>query len=509
MPTCARYAICLGFLLLRSLAPAWCQPFGIQVVDKTTRRGVPLVELTTVNNVRYITDSNGFVAMDEPGLEGLRVFFHMKSHGYTFPRDLFGSFGSALQVKAGTVATVEAERVNIAERLYRITGEGIYRDTVLLGRKAPLRKPLLNAGVFGQDSVQAVPFGGRVYWFWGDTNLPQHPLGVFQSTGATSPLPGKDALDPDKAIDLTYFTGADGQARGVCDRAGNNPIWLEGLLTLRDGGSEKMLARYTRMKDLGTVLEHGLVLWDAKLERFVKHAPLDLADQVRCPRGHPVRWRDGGADCFLFPTPFATVRVRADLASLADQKQYEAFTCLAPGSKYVKGAAQVERDDAGRLVYGWKRDTDPITQAQERELIAAGLVKAEEARFQVTDAATGEPIEMHNGSMNWNAYRGKWILIAAQTGGKSSFLGEVWYAEADAPTGPWTTAVRILTHDRYTFYNPVHHAFLDQDGARLIFFEGTYANTFSGNPDQTPRYDYNQVMYRLDLSDPRLHPTRR
>ena len=24
---------------------------------------------------------------------------------------------------------------------------------------------------------------------------------------------------------------------------------------------------------------------------------------------------------------------------------------------------------------------------------------------------------------------------------------------------------------------------------------------FSGNPDQTPRYEYNQIMYRLDLSD--------
>ena len=29
-------------------------------------------------------------------------------------------------------------------------------------------------------------------------------------------------------------------------------------------------------------------------------------------------------------------------------------------------------------------------------------------------------------------------------------------------------------------------------------------HTFSGNPDQTPRYDYNQIMYRLDLADERL-----
>ena len=44
----------------------------------------------------------------------------------------------------------------------------------------------------------------------------------------------------------------------------------------------------------------------------------------------------------------------------------------------------------------------------------------------------------------------------------------------------------------------------DKDGGRVIFFEGTYTNMFSGNDDQTPRYNYNQIMYKLDLSDPRL-----
>jgi hypothetical protein len=34
----------------------------------------------------------------------------------------------------------------------------------------------------------------------------------------------------------------------------------------------------------------------------------------------------------------------------------------------------------------------------------------------------------------------------------------------------------------------------------LIYFEGTYANTFSGNSTPTPLYDYNQIMYRLDLA---------
>ena len=94
----------------------------------------------------------------------------------------------------------------------------------------------------------------------------------------------------------------------------------------------------------------------------------------------------------------------------------------------------------------------------------------------------------------------------------ATVLGEVWYAEADAPEGPWTRACKIITHankkdDAHDFYNPTQHPFFDQDGGRVIYLEGSYVNTFSGNPNQTPYYEYNQIMYRLDLSDPRLTVT--
>jgi hypothetical protein len=38
----------------------------------------------------------------------------------------------------------------------------------------------------------------------------------------------------------------------------------------------------------------------------------------------------------------------------------------------------------------------------------------------------------------------------------------------------------------------------------VIFFEGTYTATFSAASEKTPRYDYNQIMYRLRLDDARL-----
>ena len=49
--------------------------FRIHVVEEGTGRGVPLVELRTVNQIRYITDSNGIVAFDEPGLFNRKVYF--------------------------------------------------------------------------------------------------------------------------------------------------------------------------------------------------------------------------------------------------------------------------------------------------------------------------------------------------------------------------------------------------------------------------------------------------
>ena len=87
-------------------APAPAKHFTIRVVDEATGRGVPLVELRTVHSVRHFTDSNGVAAFHEPGLMGRRVFFHVNSHGYQFPKDGFGYRGKALGVTPGGSATL-------------------------------------------------------------------------------------------------------------------------------------------------------------------------------------------------------------------------------------------------------------------------------------------------------------------------------------------------------------------------------------------------------------------
>lgn len=504
------------FILLASLnactqarpTPTSNEYFAIEVIDAQTRRGVPLVELETVNGLRYVTDSAGLVAFREPGLMNQKVFFTVRSHGYQFPKDFLGFAGKALDVTPGGRATLEINRINIAERLYRVTGGGIYADCVLLGRKASIEEPLLNGKVVGQDSVQSAVYRGKIYWFWGDTNRPEYPLGHFGTAGATSDLPGKGGLDPSVGVNLKYFVDETGFSRKMVpmpeDEKG--PVWIDGLTTLHDeSGRERLVAHYARMKDLGTMLARGLLVFNDEKAIFEKLAPVPL-DAPLAPAGHALRAKVNGVEYLYFTAPYPNVRVRADWKSFTDLSAYEGFTPLVPGTRVEKGQApKLERDANGKLVFGWKRNTPPLTSDQQQALIESGAMRADESPQRLIDIETDQPVLLHGGSVNWNAYRKKWLMIGLQGRG-TSFLGEVWYAESDgpAPEGPWRLARKIVTHDRYSFYNPAQHPFFDSDGGRYVYFEGTFANTFSGTDVPTPRYDYNQVMYRLDLADPRL-----
>ncbi|NDB74677.1 MAG: hypothetical protein EB141_03365, partial [Verrucomicrobia bacterium] len=120
--------------------------------------------------------------------------------------------------------------------------------------------------------------------------------------------------------------------------------------------------------------------------------------------------------------------------------------------------------------------------------------------------ADGETVKPHSGSIAWHPWRKRWVTVFMQAFGKPSVFGELWYAEADAPTGPWGTAVKVLSHDNYTFYNPRLHLEFTPEGSSMLYFEGTYTALFADKPAPTPRYDYNQIVYRLDLSEARLKP---
>jgi hypothetical protein len=495
----------LGFLSLIFLSSAaHAAPFKIQVVDEQTGRGVPLVELRTVSNTLFVTDSNGVVAFDEPSLMNEDVFFSVSSHGYEFPKDGFGYRGKTLRAVPGGSAQLKIKRLNIAERLYRLTGEGIYRDSVLCGDKVPLEKPLINGKVLGQDTVMATPYKGKIYWFWGDTNRPAYPLGNFHTSGATSLLPGKGGLKPGVGVNYDYFVNNEGFCRAMVKlppKDGATLIWIDGLMTLPDeAGNERLVARYAHLKSLTETVSIGLIAFNDATQTFELLKEFDAKTPLH-PRNYPFQTNG----YFYFPAPLPNLRVRATWQAIQSPELYEAYSPLKPGTRFHGAQSELERDANGKLIWAWKPNTAPLSMNQQNQLIKAGKMRAEETPFAFVDADSGKPIEAHNGSVFWNDYRKKYVMIFVQAGGSSSYLGEVFYAESPTLEGPWQRAKKILTHQKYTFYNPVQHPFFDEGDGRFIYFEGTYCNTFSGNDNPTPRYDYNQIMYRLDLSDARLH----
>ncbi len=476
---------------------AW---FAIRVVDAETGRGVPLVELETVNHQRFYTDSNGLVAFREPGLMDRQIFFHVRSHGYEYPKDSFGYRGVRLKTVPGTEAVLKLKRLNIAERLYRVTGAGIYRDSRLLGRSAPIEQPLLNGLVFGSDSVVTAVYRGKLHWFWGDTNRPSYPLGNFHVPFATSLLPGEGGLDPVLGVNFTYAVGKNGFAKEAARMPGKGPTWIDGLVVLPDKNRRPwLLAQYVKIKSPLTVYERGVVQFDDERQQFA-HRAMFPKDVPLFPHGHPFLHRaEDGHEYVYFAGGMPLVRVRANLESYLDPSRYETRTFLRPGTK-----TGVQRNPDGSLKLDWQRGRPKMDLNQVNKLVSDKKIFALESPLHLIDVETGKPVLTQHGSVYWNKHRQRWVMVISQSFG-SSMLGEIWFAEAARPEGPWVYARKIVTHDDYSFYNPKQHPYFAKDGSRVIFFEATYTFTFSGNKHPTPFYDYNQIMYRLQLDDPRLN----
>jgi hypothetical protein len=216
-----------------------------------------------------------------------------------------------------------------------------------------------------------------------------------------------------------------------------------------------------------------------------------------------------GQKYYYFVTPFpmaVRMRVRAEWDDVTDANCYEALTRLRRVEPKKPASRSMPRLDVSgsETPYRWVHFADLIGDEGSKASVIEAL-KKEKQDVHLYDIESGKKVSPHGGTVYFNAYRQRWVAIFVQQFGESSFLGDLWYAEADTPVGPWAYARKIVTHNKYSFYNPKQHLFFDQDGGRVIFFEGTYSYTFSGSADSaTPRYDYNQIMYRLSLDDPRL-----
>ena len=238
---------------------------------------------------------------------------------------------------------------------------------------------------------------------------------------------------------------------------GDGPTWLTGLTVLaHSDGKEHLGAMYQKVKNGLEIYETGLCEFNNETGTFLKLFAFD-ADKKRKPLGHPFPYEDESGDKWIvYADPLPTMKIPASYEAWRDPSQYE-----------------------------------PL-----------------ETKSNFIDAK-GKQVEPHRGSLSWNHFRKQWVMIFCETrinekNSGPSLLGEIWYAEAETPFGPWNRCVKVMSHDQYSFYNPKQHPYFADEGGRVIYFEGTYTATFSRAPLPTPRYDYNQILYRLDLDDERL-----
>ncbi len=477
--------------------------FLVRVFDPATDRGVPLVELQSPHST-YVSDSNGLISLDpksDPALFSETVFFTVFGHGYQLV-DPQGLGGVYLSPSADGYAEIEVEQRSdqVAHRIYRITGAGIYRDSVLADISTPLVNPTLQARISGTDWAHSTIYRDNVYRITADT-LSIDGAQNFRVTGGYSPLPESGGMDPDLGVEPTYILDDN---KGFTKKLAHEPtmpnpegyknllVWTDGLWTVPESG-EQMYASYRMIAPLYTVAERGIMHFRHVWSDFEKSLVFTDEHLIQ-PYGHSYYWWHDGSEYIYY---YNTVRIPRNAASVLDPSTYQAFTALQQDSTSV-----LARDDQGNLIYSWKTNTPLITQ----EMIDAGLDVAsyESILGHFRDPDSGFEPQIHeNGSTAWNHYRNRFVRILSEVWSSTSLIGENWIAEGDTPFGPWVYAKKIVTHDDYSFYNPRHHYFLDQEGGREIFFEATYANFYTSS-EKTPGYDYNQIMYKLELDDERI-----
>lgn len=463
--------------LLAHGVPTPAEMHQLQVVDSETGLPVPAVRLT-VGLDTWWTDNGGRVAWFDPVRMDDTVRFDVWTHGYTHPTGFVEVVPSP-----GGLTTIEIDRVNLAERLVRLTGGGLWRDTLMLGLPAPLAEPVLDGQVFGQDTAHAVEWRDGLFWLWGDTNRPSYPLGNFHTSGAWATLDPT----PEDGVDLEYYEDASGFSKPIAPSYAEGPVWLGGLVALDD---DELWAAFVNVDADFTALHDGMVRWNDGAEEFREIFQWP-GDQVVKARGPAIQTHGPDGDWVMFRD---LVRAPATPEALGDPASYEAWTPMEPDGT---GAYRLATTEDGVPDWRWRSDAPP----PDLDWVDLGYLPESASPWHRTfEPDTGESPAVHAGTIAWNPWRGRWIHVFTESFGSTSLIGEIWYAEGDTPVGPWSWARKVITHDNYSFYNPYFHPWFSERGTRRVLFEGTYT-AWLGSDLPTPRHDYNQFFYALDLDD--------
>eukprot|EP00659_Diplonema_papillatum_P005624 gene5624-8576_t len=288
-------------------APAADVYFRIKCVDSETRAGVPLVLLRTANYIDLYSDSAGNIAFYEPGLMGQVVWFAVMADGYNvsnapdaplLPYPSPYDSGVKLNTTQGATVVVELQRTQVAQRVFRLTGGGLYRDSVLTGHLEDIPdsvKPRAlvdpRSGSLGQDSLQVVSYQNTVWWFFGDTACGHSArqtncdnTGMY-SVGARSCLPsGGGTCDLSQPPGLTFFgEGGSPKPMAPIEPLAEN-TWVSQFITVKDGDDELLFGKYFKNPSG----RNGVMQWDAAKNQFNEVSEWPTGSMT-IDGGHPIR----------------------------------------------------------------------------------------------------------------------------------------------------------------------------------------------------------------------------
>jgi hypothetical protein len=383
----------------------------------------------------------------------------------------------------------------------------------------------------------AIPFKDSVFWCFGDTECPAGPRDTdCQHYGrfTNCAISARSATNGSVAPSLEYFVSSDARAPGGLAPDGrpdaallkiwnagrfphpkamlagpqghiyNQSTWIGSMTVTKDsaGNDENLFVTYVCPWS-GPDKIYGVAKWSETQQVFLPE-PGAAAQQIRYSGAQvvqklsPADERSGFA---YFASAFAMERVPASASSIVNSSEYEYFTPCGDGPNGCKKKMSSE-------TWGWRKsDLDGtgvgyFGAAAELTAVKDRLLPRDAARMQVHDTAHpfGGSLLLSRGSVNWNAHRSRYVLIAEQAQPDNtaplgpSRHGEIFYCESKAITGPWTTCTLIITHQQTgtSCYNPMQLAFLDERGGERIYIACTFtamASSTSGKTDRNCRAD--------------------
>lgn len=447
--------------------------FRINVLDSATGNGVPLVLLRTVNYIQLYTDSNGIAAFYEPGMMEQPVWFSVLADGYELRQnnltegkvEIYSKpYDSGVVLNTSGTKTVYLTRTQLAERRFRLTGGGLYRDSYLVGAKVPASAQnhtyidKVSRSV-GQDTLMLTRFKEDIFWFFGDTVCPKSARqnncvgrGMY-TVGAKTKFSESKVYPPA----LEYF-GEDGMPRPM---AKIEPLrqntWIAGVFSIGDN----LYGNYFKNPGDGASpdqAKQGMAKWSG--ESFEEISEWPRNSSLSLNGAHTIH-------------AFGPAHASNEWVYFVNNHVY----CRVPA-----------KDD---LISNY-------------------------SAFEVLPRPKGQTINCN--TINWNDYIKRYICIGdAPTGGPGLIV-----AFSETLFGSFEQNItRITSHSNSmsSCYNGLHLPYLDQGS--VIFVACTFTSMWS-NANKTdslwstclfginsekncapvvPRYEYNNIISSLNLSN--------